>query len=87
MRNVQLKENIEKVTYWQDRIKSYEQKTQDINKQCFEKEELMLKLMSGEKKMPWRSLIDDKRRDLFLEITHTYNFHFCEFKIISQLML
>lgn len=31
----------------------------------------MLKLMSGEKKMPWRVHIDDKRRDLFLELTDT----------------
>ena len=31
----------------------------------------MLKLMNGEKKMPWRSHIDDKRRDLFLELTDT----------------
>ena len=31
----------------------------------------MLKLMSGEKKMPWRVHINDKRRDLFMELTDT----------------
>lgn len=59
------------MTDWQDRIKSYDQKTKDIYKTCFENEDKMLKIMSGEKKMPWRVHIDDKRRDLFLELTDT----------------
>ena len=62
---------IEKVTDWEDRIKAYDQKTKDLYRKCFGMEEKMLKLMSGEKKMPWRVHIDDKRRDLFLELTDT----------------
>ena len=68
--------NIELVVDWEDRIKSYDQKTKDIYALCFEKQEKMLKILNGDLNGEWTSILDDKNRSLKIEMAELDGNHF-----------
>ena len=60
---------VELILDWEDRIKKYDEKTQEIYRLCFKKEEELMKLLNDDSLTEWTTYTDDLNRNIKIEVS------------------